>query len=296
MPVARTRSVLSGMRVKEAMRRQIVVADRAEPAAAGIARMIKYKADILLVNDGDGRPAGLVSKTDMTGAFYAGLPVETPLGDIMMGPLVCCYPDDRLEDALQTMTDGGMHQLFVKGADDGRLEGLLAFADILGLVYRYCRRCRRSRARDDAAADAGAIVEETRVGEVMTASVIACRDTDDLTGVMETLTSQRKSALLVKGARNHPVGVISKSDLVLAWHRGIDGAASAASIMSAPVRSCPRQSSLTEAMARMLLQDIGRIFVHDPDPQSIVGVMSLTDAASHRSGTCRACVSSRMLG
>jgi len=39
--------------------------------------------------------AGMVSKTDIMGAFYVGLPVETPLADIMVGPPLFCYPDER---------------------------------------------------------------------------------------------------------------------------------------------------------------------------------------------------------
>jgi hypothetical protein len=66
--------------------------------------------------------------------------------------------------------------------------------------------------------------------------------------------------------------------------------------MNRPVVSCDRSDSINQAMMTMLLGDMGRIFVHAGDPQTIVGVLSLSDAASHRSGTCRACVSSRMVG
>lgn len=93
----------------------------------------------------------------------------------------------------------------------------------------------------------------------------------------------------------HPAGVISKSDLVMAWHRRIDPQTTAPSVMSSPVRSCHRQATLTEAMARVLLEDMGRIFVNDPDPGNIIGVLALGDAANHRSGTCRACVASRLM-
>jgi CBS domain-containing protein len=292
MPIAKTRSVLSGMRVKEAMRRQIVSVDAIQTADRGIARMIKYKADILLITNEQGDPAGIVSKTDMAGAFYAGLPVDTPLGDIMMGPLVSCYADDRLEDALETMTHQGLHQLFVKGADAGRFEGLLTYGDILGLVYRYCRRCRNSHARQGGDGKDARFPADTLVEEVMTPDVISCGLEDSLTLVMEILAVRRMSAVLVKDANGQAAGVISKTDLILAWHRGVDARTAARTIMSVPVRSCHRQTTLTEAMARMLLEDMGRIFVHDPDPAQIVGVLALTDAANQRSGTCRACVSS----
>lgn len=296
MPLTpKPRGVLSGMRVKEALRRQIARVDQTQSASRGIARLIKYKADVLLITDDRGDPVGLTSKTDLTGAFYAGLPVETALGEIMAGPLIDCFPDDPLEQALETMRQHGVHQLFVKGADAGRIEGLLTYGDILGLVYRYCRRCRRSRVRGSSGQGDQSPLVESLVEEVMTPEVIGCGTEDDLFKVMEILAARRMSAVLVKDADGQPAGVISKSDLVMAWYRGVDAQAPARSVMSVPVRSCHRRATLTEAMAWMLMQDMGRIFVHDPDPGRIVGVMSLTDAANHRSGTCRACVSSRLI-
>ena len=295
MPIAKTRSVLSGMRVKEAMRRQIVAVDGSRTARCGIAHMIKYKDDLLLITDTQRKPAGIVSKTDMAGAYYAGLPVDIALGDIMMGPLLHCYTDDALEDALETMRQHGVHQLFVKGADAGGYEGLLTYADILALVYRYCSRCRKSHARRTAGDQDGQFTSDMTVEEVMTRGVIGCGVEDDLVHVMEILSAHRKSAVLVNDAQGQPAGVISKSDLVLAWYREVDGQTRAHAVMSVPVRSCRPETPLTEAMARMLVEDMGRLFVHDPETGQIIGVMALADAASQRSGTCRACMSSRLL-
>ena len=286
MPIARTRSVLSGMRVKEAMRRQMISLPATAAAAAGIGRMIKAKADALLLMDANDRPAGVVSKTDMVGAYYAGLTVDLPLEAIMVGPLQTCFVDDDLDHALDIMKRGGIHQLFVVGADAGRFEGVLHYGDVLGLVFQLCRNCRRSRLqRSDAAAQ-----------DVMTPQVITCGADEELTAVIESLTAHRMNAVLVTDANGHPSGVISKTNLVLAWCHDIRLDARAAEVMSGPVVSCDRSDPVSQAMKAMLLGDLGRIFVHDGDAQSIVGVLSLSDAANHRSGTCRACVSSRMIG
>ena len=103
------------------------------------------------------------------------------------------------------------------------------------------------------------------------------------------------SAVLITDQKGMPAGVISKTNLVVAWHHGQAPDTQAAAVMSRPVVTCDRTDSINRAMTTMLLGDMGRIFVHDKEPQTIVGVMSLSDAANHRSGTCRACVSSRML-
>ena len=295
MPVARTRSVLSGMRVKEAMRRQMISLEGTASISTGIGRLIKYKADALLVMDSEGKPAGIVSKTDMAGAYYAGLPVDTPLEAIMAGPLHTCFIDDGLECALDIMRDSGVHQLFVVGADPSRFEGMLNYGDILGLVFQICRSCRKNRLHKSAAGDDDHLPTESTVSDVMTSAVITCKVTDDLYQVMESLSAHRMSAVLVTDGDGHPAGVIAKTNLVVAWQRGIAPDAEAAAVMSKPVVSCDRNDTINQAMARMLLGDMGRIFVHDSNPETIVGVISLSDAANHRSGTCRACVSSRMV-
>ena len=38
--------------------------------------MIKFKISSILMVDENDRPVGVVSKTDIMGAFYAGLPIE----------------------------------------------------------------------------------------------------------------------------------------------------------------------------------------------------------------------------
>ena len=51
---------------------------------------------------------------------------------------------------------------------------------------------------------------------------------------------------------------------------------------------------LVNALRRMIFADVSRLFVYKESPRHIVGVFSLSDAARFRSGTCRACVSSRI--
>jgi len=295
MPIAKTRSVLSGMRVKEAMRRQVVSLTGTAPIAVGIGRLIKYKADALLVTDADLKPAGIVTKTDMVGAYYAGLPADTPLGAIMVGPLHTCYLDDALDTALEAMRENRIHQLYVVGAHADRFEGVLNYGDILGLVFQICRNCRKSRRRSFTTGEGGAALTDSTAAEVMTPQVIASKATDTLYAVIEALTAHRMSAVLVSDHSDRPVGVISKTNLVVAWHHGIDPGSAASVAMSRPVVSCDRNEPVNRALTAMLVGDMGRIFVHAGDSQTVVGVLSLSDAAHHRSGTCRACVSSRMM-
>ena len=85
MPVFKDRSVLTNIPVKEAMRRQPNRLRADATLAVCIRLTIKLKINTVLVDDPKGYPIGVVSKTDIMGAYYAGLPVESPLSDILAG-------------------------------------------------------------------------------------------------------------------------------------------------------------------------------------------------------------------
>jgi CBS domain-containing protein len=293
MPIVEQRSVLTGLQVKEAMRRDVQRMAADQPLAACIRRMIKFKSNALLVDaPAAGPPAGVVSRTDLMGAYYAGLPLESPLADILAGPPRFCFSDDGLEDALDLMRAEGIHRLYVRGAGPAEIVGVIAFADIVGLLYRYCRFCAQSRRK--AKTPDGATARLV-VGEVMSPPGATCDPADRIETVIETLTAHRFGAVLVAGARGEPLGVVSKTDLMVAYLHGEPTAAAAERVMTSPVAVCSAQALLSEAIQQMLLTDVQRLFVTGAEAPAVVGVLSLSDAARFRSGTCRACVTSRLM-
>jgi hypothetical protein len=52
-----------------------------------------------------------------------------------------------VEDALEIMEAAGVHRLYVTGAGRRKVIGAMAYADIVGLLYRYCRACERSSSK-----------------------------------------------------------------------------------------------------------------------------------------------------
>jgi len=294
MPRIAKRSVLSGISVKEAMRRQVIQLPQSAPIDYCINRMIKYKINAVLITDANERPAGVVTKTDVMGAFYADFPIETAVENIMVGPPLFCCPDDELELSLDSMQQNGIHRLYVRGTDSNEVVGVLAYPDIVGLLYRYCRACdrgllkaRRRREEDQ--------FQRLIVKDVMTATVTAYREDNELTQVIEGLTAHRFGAVLIENDLGQAVGVVSKSDLIVAYKHGVAVDARAAAVMSKPVVACDAQADLADAIQQMLLRDVQRLFVHADDPAQIVGILSLSDAARFRSGSCRACTPSRFI-
>ena len=236
----------------------------------------------------------MVTKTNVMSAFYAGFPIETPVENIMVGPPLFCCPDDELELSLDSMQQNGIHRLYVRGTDSNEVVGVLAYPDIVGLLYRYCRACDRGllKARRREEEDR---FRRLKVEDVMTATVTAYREEDELAQVIEGLTAHRFGAVLIRNEAGKAVGVVSKSDLIVAYKHGVPVEARASGIMSKPVVSCDAQADLADAIQQMLLRDVQRLFVHADDPGHIVGILSLSDAARFRSGSCRACSPSRFI-
>ncbi len=296
MPVVETTSVFKGISVSQAMRRQVISLPTAAAIGQGIRMMIRYKANAVMLTD-NGIPYGVASKTDLLSAYYAGFPTQAPLGDVAGSQPIACFPDDLVEDALEIMAAAGVHRLYVTGANRDDIIGTVAYADIVGLLYRYCRACERGTAKKRvqlAAIDPSA---HLTVKEVMTPEVWACRESDPLITVIEMLSSHQMSAVLLQDAAASPVGVVSKTDLIKAYHHGLSPQTEARDVMHTPVHSVSAGERLSTAIQQMLIRDVQRLFVHrdSSSPNTITGVLALSDAARFRSGSCRACTAGRLL-
>ena len=294
MAILDKRKTLTGLLVKEAMRRQVIHLPQNASIDNGINALIKYKINAFLTKDENGLPAGVVSKTDIMGAYYASLPLETPLDNIMSSPPLFCRPNDSLESALDEMRSKGIYRLYIIGDSPEEVEGALAYPDIVGLLYRYCNDCEYSHLRQKRKKQNDAKIRRDKVKEVMTSAVKACGEDDALLQIMEELSMYRFGAVLITDKKHLPCGVISKTDLSISYKHGVDSQVKAKNIMSSPVRSCEEDEFLEDAIKQMIFTDVHRLFVHKDDPQNIVGVLSLSDAARIRSGSCHACLSSRI--
>ncbi len=296
MTVVETTSVFKGIAVSQAMRRQVVSLPVTAEIGQGIRMMTRYRANAVLLTD-NGIPYGVASKTDLLSAYYAELPTQTPLGAVAGSQPIACFPDDLVEDALEIMAAAGVHRLYVTGANRDAVIGTVSYSDIVGLLYRYCRACERGTAKKRvklAAIDPSAYLT---VKEVMTPEVQACQESDQLFAVIEMISSHHVSAVLLQDGAQSAVGVISKTDLIMAYHHGLPPQTEAHKIMNTPVHSVSAGERLSTALQQMLIRDVQRLFVHRnaSSPNLITGVLALSDAARFRSGSCRACTAGRIL-
>ncbi len=293
MPIIDYRDVLKGLKVQEAMRRQVIHLPQAASLEQAIRFTIKYKVNAILITDEDQEGLGVVSKTDLMGAYYAGLPLHTTCDAIMMGPPLFCQAEDTLDLALDIMRQNRVHRLYVRDPVSYQARGVLAYPDIVGLLYRYCNRCERSLRLRSAANSS--IADQFLIREVMTAEIYAHQENDSLQKVMEGLAVYRFGAVLIKTEAGAPAGVVSKTDLIIAYKHGLSTDTRAGAVMTAPVQACDGNEPLVEALKTMIFSDVHRLFVYQDSPQNLVGVLSLSDVARFRSGTCRGCLVSRII-
>lgn len=284
----------ANLRVGDIMRRTLLKKNDSSTLLSAIVNFIKYKADALLVVDDEGRPVGVVTKTEVMSCYFGELPVETPLGAVMGAPVISCTPGESLQNALLTMQDRHIHRIYVLDPDGEMALGTLSYPDIVGVLYRYCCRCDASlNNRNRAADDRGK--HRLTVRDVMHLSVISGSAGDSIESVIELLASYRIGALLLTDDDGQPAGVLSKTNLALAYRRGVPLSAKAESIMHREVMYCRQSAELEHAIRQMIFGEISRVFVKADDSEEIVGIVTLTDAARARSGSCRACTNSRII-
>lgn len=288
-----TLNTLSGKIVASATRYTINRLGKNSTISSAISTLIKYKIGGLIVVDEHQSPIGVVSKTNIVGAYYASLPLDSPLEHIMTSPPLFCWLDEPLDDALGKMKQHQIYRLFVKDPGNDSVVGALAYPDIVAMLYEFCSRCPKSFFSQTAdSAPAG--IERSVVGDCMTRELKSVTSDNLLYEVLEVLAEHHMGAILVTDAAGKGVGVISKTDLILAYNHGVSLETPATDVMSMPISDCSEDDMLEEAIRRMIFSDVHRLFVKDSRTGDYRGVFSLTDAARNKSGSCHACITSRI--
>lgn len=284
----------TALRVGDIMRRTVLQKNPAATLRDGIGSFIKHKADALLVVDVEGIPMGVVTKTEIMGCYFSELPIDTPLVEIMGAPVISCSPQETLHNALLIMQDRHIHRIYVVDPESAKALGTLSYPDIVGVLYRYCFCCEMSLNNRNAGNE-GRLDRHLAVRDVMHRSVISAWAGESLETLIALLASYRIGALLLNDDDGLPVGVLSKTNLALAYRREIPLSAKAESVMHRSVMCCMDSAPLEQAIRQMIFAEVSRVFVKADDSAQITGIITLTDAARARSGSCRACSNSRII-
>ena len=116
------------VKVEELMTHQVVTGQPHQTAAHVRGVMDRNRVHALPIVDGDGRPVGIVSLTDLNGDVKDGTPVST-----FMTEKVYTVPRyDDVHVAARVMRNHRIHRVVV--TDEQRVVGILSAFDLLQLV------------------------------------------------------------------------------------------------------------------------------------------------------------------
>lgn len=102
------------------------------PVTDAVAEMSANRIGALVVSQGDGRIAGILSERDIVRALGQTGPgaLQHRCGDLMTADVKTCVGDDTALDLLERMTTGRFRHMPVVGAD-GRMIGILSIGDVV---------------------------------------------------------------------------------------------------------------------------------------------------------------------
>jgi CBS domain-containing protein len=119
------------MRISEIMT-AAAVTDRPNDSLAQAARkMWAQQTGSLLVLEGD-ELLGIVTERDILKAVASGIPLDTPISEVMSKELTSVEPGTSLREAARIMTERWIRHLPV--LDGGRLVGIVSQRDLSGVL------------------------------------------------------------------------------------------------------------------------------------------------------------------
>lgn len=120
--------------------RVVDLAEESEAVRAAGSRMAARNVGTLVIVDGAGRPAGILTDRDLA-LRVVGLgrdPNAVTVGEVMTRDPATVIEDAPIEQSLETMRRHGVRRLLVV-RPDGRLAGILSLDDVLELLVEEFR-------------------------------------------------------------------------------------------------------------------------------------------------------------
>lgn len=109
-----------------------VITTTPERTIADTARLLdQHKIGAVVVLDGDGAVAGVLSERDIVRAIarHGDRALSMPVDDLMTRDVVSCTPEDTVQDIMALMTLRRIRHLPV--VRDGRLDGIISIGDVV---------------------------------------------------------------------------------------------------------------------------------------------------------------------
>jgi CBS domain-containing protein len=219
----------------------------------------------LFVADRDGRPLGVISDFDLLAAEWLSTDRESleamkkmTAGELMTHPIDSIEGDVECCDAAARMRSESISRLMV--THESAPIGVVSTSDFVASL-----------------AEAGSISRRT-VADVMSHSMLICRDTAPIRGVARGMTAAHYRSVIVVSPSGKPLGVVSGQDLLVFCENGKLEGATASGSMHEALTIAPA-ASLREAADKLIEHHHHRLVVVDPKETEgmPLGVLSAFD-------------------
>lgn len=116
----------------------VIACQTETPVADALAMIKRYRIHAVVVTEGPGYLAGILSQTDLLSAWREGATYDRvmsgPVSEIMTKSVITCMPDMDLDRAIRLLNKNHVHRLVVvEERNDGRVwpTGILSMSDIV---------------------------------------------------------------------------------------------------------------------------------------------------------------------
>lgn len=225
----------------------------------------EYHVHAVVVIDLHGLPRGIISDYDLLAGEWLAIDQhdlktmrKLTAGELMSSPIESVEADVSIKAAAKILVDKDIHRLLV--TEHGIPTGVISTSDFVASLAR------KEKPRRETVAD------------VMSDSVLVCRDKTPIISAARTMTQAGWRSVLVVDAKGTPLGVVSGKDLLPFVVDGVDEHLTVSEIMH-PALSIDIHAPLQEAANLMIQNHHHRLVVIDQtDPQAFpLGIISSFD-------------------
>jgi CBS domain-containing protein len=225
----------------------------------------QHHVHALIVADRGGHPLGVISDYDLLAGEWLAVDAESlaamrklTAGELMSQPVDSIEASMTLKEAAHILIEKDINRLLV--TEKGKPVGVISIADFVASI---------------------ACEEESRratVADVMSDSILVCRDKTPIISAARTMTQAGWRSVLVVDAKGKPLGVVSGKDLMPFVENGVDEKLTVSDVMH-PALTIDMHASLREAADSMIQNHHHRLIVVDKKhPTDFpLGIMSSYD-------------------
>jgi CBS domain-containing protein len=219
----------------------------------------------LIVEDRDSRPLGIISDVDLLAGEWLSVDNKSlatmrklTAVDLMSKPVDSVEVNLSLTEAVRGLIDRDVSRLLV--TDNGKPVGVISLSDFVASIAQQEKPRRET------------------VADVMSDSILVCRDKTPIYSVARTMTQAGWRSVLVVDAKGVPQGVVSGKDLLHFVKDGVDEALTVRDVMH-PSLTIDINARLREAADLMLQKHYHRLVVIDEkEPEAFpLGIISSFD-------------------